>query len=311
MKLNNTFLLIVLAIITLIAIGLAIWLPSRTKVVNLDWNVYDQNDNFQLEVGENLEFRINDTTAFDEVKMLWEFGNGDSIVQMNKVNYSFKKKGNYLVTLTIDDILSIPKKLTIIEVTNNRAVDSIPKIYGVDKGRVNEQLVFLTNTPGITSWYWEFGETGTVDAFERQVTYSYKKPGTYIVKLMTDQSRFPVYHKIEIAPLFNPITAEPIDSLKIVGNDIKEKLQAIADANVKNQTLYYNSLRYIEREYKCKDEEMTFIINGGKYNDLYSYCQGLHYLDGKGSKTITINEVVVDTTRCIKEVHVTQNIRRK
>lgn len=133
MKLNNTFLLIVLAIITLIAIGLAIWLPSRTKVVNLDWNVYDQNDNFQLEVGENLEFRINDTTAFDEVKMLWEFGNGDSIVQMNKVNYSFKKKGNYLVTLTIDDILSIPKKLTIIEVTNNRAVDSIPKIYGVDK----------------------------------------------------------------------------------------------------------------------------------------------------------------------------------
>lgn len=52
MKLNNTFLLIVLAIITLIAIGLAIWLPSRTKVVNLDWNVYDQNDNFQLEVGK-------------------------------------------------------------------------------------------------------------------------------------------------------------------------------------------------------------------------------------------------------------------
>jgi hypothetical protein len=310
MKLNKTILLIILAIITLTAVGLAIWYPSKTKMVNLGFSISDQNDNYQLETGENLEFRINDTTAFKNTKMLWEFGNGDTIVKANNVNYTYKKEGKYLVTLTIDNKFKVPRYIKVIGVHRNRAVDSVPKIHGVDKGYINEQMVFLTNTPGIKSWYWEFGETGTVDAYESQVIYTYKKPGTYIVKLRTDQSRFPVYHKVKILPLFNPITTEPIDSLKIVANDIKEKLQAIADASVRNTKTYYRNLRHIERQYKCKEGEMTIIVNG-KYNDLYSYCQGLHYLNGKGSKTITINEVVIDTIRCIEVVNVTQNIIKK
>ncbi|MGB1283296.1 MAG: PKD domain-containing protein [Polaribacter sp.] len=300
-----------MTIITLIAIALAIWLPSKKKFVNLDILISDQNNNFQLEKGERLEFRINDTLAFKKAKMLWEFGNGDSIVKNNIVNYRYNAKGKYLVTLTINDKFEVSNYIEIIEPNRNTARDSVPTIHGVDKGYVNEQLVFLTNTPGIKSWYWEFGETGTVDAYESQVIYTYKKPGIYMVKLKTDQSRFPVYHRIEILPLFNPITTEPIDSLKIVANDIKKRLQAIADASVKSTKIYYKNLKHIEQNYKCKDDEMVMIVNGSKYNDLYSYCQGLHYLDGRGSKTIVINEVVVDTVRCIKEVTITQNIIKK
>ncbi|OEK09813.1 hypothetical protein A8C32_09895 [Flavivirga aquatica] len=311
MRLNKTFLFAVLAILVLTAIVLAIWLPSKTKVINLDFLISDQNNNFQLEEGENLEFRISDTTAFENAKMLWEFGNGDSIVKSNKVNYRYKKKGKYLVTLKIDDKFEVPKYIDVIGVNRNRAIDSVPKIHAVERGYVNEQLVFLTNTPGIKTWYWEFGETGTVDAYESQVVYTYKKPGHYVVKLKTDQSRFAVYHKIEILPLFNPITTEPTDSLQIVANDIKTRLQAIADASVRSSNTYYKNLRHIEKQYKCEDEEMVIVVNGDKYNDLYSYCQGLHYLDGKGSKTILINEVVVDTIRCIKKVNVTQNIIKK
>lgn len=311
MRLNKTFLFIVLAIITLTAIALAIWLPSKTKIVNLDILISDQNNNFQLERGEKLEFRINDTIVFKKAKMLWEFGNGDSIVKNNAVNYRYKTKGKYLVTLTIDEKFEVSKYIEVIGRNINSARDSVPQIHGVDKGYVNEQLVFLTNTPGIKSWYWEFGETGTVDGYESQVIYTYKKPGIYMVKLKTDQSRFPVYHKIEILPLFNPITTEPIDSLTIAGNDIKKHLQAIADASVKSTRIYHTNLKYIEQKYKCKDEEMVMIVNGSKYNDLYSYCQGLHYLDGKGAKTIVINDVVVDTIRCIKEVAITQNIIKK
>jgi hypothetical protein len=243
--------------------------------------------------------------------MLWEFGNGDSIVKSNFADYTYKKEGKYLVTLTIDNQYEVPKYIKVIGTNKYRAKDSIPKIHGPDKGYVNEQLVFLTNTPGIKSWYWEFGETGTVDAYESQVVYSYKKPGMYLVTLKTDQNRFSVYHKIEILPLFNPITTEPIDSLKIVGNDIKKHLQAIADASVKNTKAFYENLKHIEKRYKCEDDEMVFVVNGDKYNDLYSYCQGLHFLDGKGSKTIAINDVVVDTIRCIKKVDVTQNIIKK
>lgn len=311
MRINKTFVFIVLGVLTLIVIFLAIWYPSKTKIVNLDFYIHDKNNNFQLEEREPLEFIINDTTAFKKSKMLWEFGNGDSIVKTNKVKYTYKKKGRYLVTLKIDGIHEVPKYIDVIGVNNYRAKDSVPTIHGPDRGYVKQQLVFLTNTPGIKSWYWEFGETGTVDAYEEQVIYTFKKEGTYLVKLKTDQARFPVYHKIEILPLFNAITTEPIDSLKIVGDDIKKHLQAIADANVKNTSTYYRNLRSIERKYKCRDDEMTIVVNGDKYNDLYSYCQGLHHLNGKGSKSILISEVVVDTIRCITKIDVTQNILKK
>ncbi len=311
MRFNNKLTFALLVIVTLTAVVLAIWLPSNTKIVNLDIYISDENNNFQYETGEKLKFRVSDTSIFKNKKMLWEFGNGDSISQANKVNYTFTKAGKYLVTLKIDKFNEIPKYIDIVDVKRNSALDSVPFIHGVDKGYAGERLVFFTNTPGIKTWYWEFGETGNVDAYEEKVTYTYKKEGTYLVKLNTDQSRFPVYHKIEILPLFNPITTEPIDSLKIVAEDIRKNLQAIADANLRNTKRFYKSLRHIERNYKCKDDQMVVVVNGDRYNDLYSYCQGLHYLDGKGSKSITINEVVVDTTRCITKVEVTQNIIKK
>lgn len=311
MKLNKTVIFISLVIISLATLIFAIWLPSRTTLVNFDVTISDENDNYQLEVGEELHFKINDSTTFKDPKMFWEFGNGDSITQKNSVVYNYQKKGEYLVTLTINDKFEIPKKIKVIDVIKNKAIDSVPKIHGVDKAYINEELVFLTTTPGIKSWYWEFGETGTVDAYEKQVIYTYKKPGIYNVILKTNQSRFPVYHRIEILALFDPITTESIDSLNIVALDIKKHLQSIADASVNNTNQFYKNLRYIENKYNCENEEMVMIINGTKYNDLFSYCQGLHYLSGKGSKTINIDEVVVDTIRCIQKVQINQSIIKK
>lgn len=309
MRNNKIFIIAILAILTLTFVFLAIWLPSKTRFLDVDFDIYDQNNNFQLEQNEELEFIINDTTAFRKSKMLWQFGNGDSILKINKVKYSYNKPGKYLVTLKLDDYTEIAKYIDIISEVKNKAIDSVPKIHGVKKAYVNQQIVFLTTTPGIQSWYWEFGETGTVDAYEKQVVYTYKTPGTYMVKLRTDQSSFPVYHKIEVLPLFNPVTTEPVDSLKIVANDIKERFQSIANASVKNTKVYYNNLRHIETNYKCEGKEMVIVINNDKYNDLYSYCQGLHYLEGKGARSVLINEVTVDTIKCITRINVTQNYK--
>ena len=110
------------------------------------------------------------------------------------MSYTYNKAGKYLITLTVEDKFEIPKYIEIVEVKRNTARDSIPTIHGVNQAHVDEELVFFTNTPGIDAWYWEFGETGMVDAYESQVIYAYKEPGTYLVKLRTDQSRYPVYH---------------------------------------------------------------------------------------------------------------------
>lgn len=309
MKSTNRRRIIFFSLIALV-IGIiltAILLPFRPNAADLDFTIADTNGNYQFEVNEKLDFLLNDTVAYKDRKMVWEFGNGDSIVKARNVNYTYRQPGKYLVTLTLDRQFKFPKYIDVIQVAQNKAIDSVPVIYGVDQGYVNEQLVFSCISPGVTSWYWEFGETGTIDAYERQVIYTYKNPGSYTVKLKTNQSRYPVYHKIEVLPMFQKLTSEPIDSISIVQNDIREKLQAIANAGVRNKPVFYKNLRHIERNYKC-DEDIVVVVNGSLYNDLISYCQGLHFLEGRGSKSIEISQVKVDTIHCIKKIEVLQSV---
>lgn len=310
MKSNRVLVLIILLLLAILAIILAFWMPFKTKMVNLDFAIHDTNNNFKFELGETLHFIPNDTNALAGRKVLWQFGNGDSIVQKKMARYQYQKAGKYLVTMVVDKHFKVPKYIDVIGIHRNTAYDSIPKIYGPDKGYVNEQLVFLTNTPGISSWQWEFGETNTPDAYEQQVVYTYKKPGTYHVKLTTNQNKYPIYHRIEIESMFEHVVLEPIDSIGIVEKDIQERFQAIADASLDNTNAYYKNVKYLKATYQCNNE-LVILVNGSKYNDLYSYCQGLHHLSGRGSKSIVINEVQVDTIRCIPKISVTQSMKQE
>lgn len=328
MKPTRIITLSVLLGCTLIALLIAIFIPFRTNLANLDFSISDHNGNLQFEVGENLYFKVNDVDAFTNRELLWEFGDGGQ----NRISaeetlgdggpnteYRFETQGRYLITLTVDNKFEVPKYIDVVSTQTQNALDSIPKIYGVNEGFVDEQLVFSAHSPGATNYEWSFGESGTIDANERQVIYTYKNPGTYRVTLRTNKSKYPVTHIIEVSPLFSII--EEQDCAKKAAEDIKKHFQAIADAKVWDQATVKLNLRHIENTYHKECElsdrhDIVVIINGKKYNDLYSYSQGLHYLEGKGSSTIDINEVRVETAvdsanmklcNCVKRIEVMQS----
>ncbi len=314
MKFNKRILILILfAILILVALILAIRMPFKSTISNLDFSIEDFNKNYNYEVDEKLEFLVNNSKEYRNRKMIWHLGNGDTLMRTQDINYSYKKKGKYMVTLEVDSKYKVSKVIEVISLPKKKAIDSIPKIYGIDLGYVGEELVFSSYSPGVSSWFWEFGESGTVDAYEGQVVYVYKNEGIYNVRLKTNTSKYPVYHQIKILPLFEPIEESGrLDSLSLAQEDIKIKLQTIADASTKNTKAYRNSLKHIENRYTCsKAEEVVVVINGARYNDLYSYCQGLHFLEGKGVKTVVINEVAIDTFNCLKKIEVTQSIINK
>lgn len=313
MRFNKKIILIILAAAILIALLIAIWMPVKTTIGSLDFYIHDSNENYHYEVNEKLEFFISDSAAYKDRNMVWYMGNGDTLMRTKDINYVYKQKGKYMVTLEVDDKYKISKYIEVISVPKRRAIDSIPKIHGVDVGYVGEELVFSSYGPGVDTWFWEFGETGTVDAYEGQVVYVYKNEGIYNVKLKTNTAKYPVYHRIKILPLFEAIEeSERLDSLSLAQQDIKDRLQAIADASIRNKRDYYSSLRHIENRYTCnKADQVVVVVNGSKYNDLYSYCQGLHHLEGRGKKTVVINEVAIDTFNCLKKIEVTQSIINK
>ncbi len=302
--------IIILALLVLSGIVVAIFLPFNSNLNDVGFYVTDENNNYHYETGEVLTFNINDPHLVEDRHLIWHLGNGDTLYRKENVQYTYKKEGQYLITLTdIEKKISASQYIKVISGKEYVAKDSIPKIHGVSEGYQGEELVFSAEGPGIDTWYWEFGETGTVDAYKQQIVYIYNTPGTYQVKLLTNTTEYPIYHTVNILPRFERIEeTAAVDSLSLAAEDIKEKLQAIANTKVKDKHLYHKNVNYIKDTYLCdRVEEVVIVVNGSKFNDFYSYCQGLHFLEGAKKNRLKIEQVTIDRFKCIEIINVTQN----
>lgn len=302
----------ILAPALIIAVLIAIWIPSSVDFGNVEFQIEDTNGDYQYDVDESLTFTLIDSSMRDR-SIVWYFGNGDSLVNEWTVDYTFEEKGKYMVTLVLDDKYEVNKFIDVVETDLKGPLDSLVEISGPELGYVGEELIFSSYGPGLESWFWEFGETGYVDAYEGQVVYVYRDTGTYTVRLKTNISEYPVDHKIKVLSLFEAIDeSDPVDSLQLIHNDIRKRLQSIADGRIDDKSSFYDNIKYLERVYTCGNgERVVIVVNGEKYNDLYSYCQGLHSLEGRGKRTLKIEEIVKVTkgsNGCVDKIEVTQTV---
>ena len=306
---RRTIRIIISGLAAIAVIFLFLFLPSKSHLADVDFYIYDTNNNFQYEVNERLMLSVSDTAAIRGKQLKWEMGNGDTLMRNAYVSYTYRKPGKYLITLNIDKTHSVNKYIKIISGMEHAAIDSIPRINGVSEGYQGEELVFSAQGDGIDTWLWEFGESGTVDAYEQQVVYSYDFPGEYTILLQTNTTKYPVEHRIRILPRFEKAEElVTVDSLSMAQEDIKKHLQAIADSEVSQRAVYYEHTNYIRKKYFCTDaEQVVVIINDEKYNDFNGYCQGLHFLESNRKRRVSIDEVKINDFKCVKSIHVAQS----
>lgn len=308
MNIKNKTVVIIFLCIAVILVIVALLYPFNRKLSNLDFSIVEENDNHQYELNEKLSFKINDSTLLSDRRAVWYFGNGDSIVSTKNIDYIYKKAGKYLVTLRIDNKFDFAKQINIVNGRVLTAKDSIPKIFCSEFGYVGEEIVFTGYSPSSNNWYWEFGETGTIDSYEKQAIYVFTNPGVYTVKLETDKTKYPITKEIEIFQLYEPFKEpEIVDSAGIVQEDIKKRLQIIANLSARDTRAYKDQVNYLKHKYICNDlSDVVVVVNEEKYNDFLSYCQGLHYLDGNAT---IIQEVKLDTIKCFKQINITQKTK--
>ena len=305
---RQKILLAIISFLAIVSLLVLLFLPSRTDSKSVDFYIHDSDGNNQLEVNEIIKFSVNDSSSLGEKVVLWKMGNGDSIVGHPNIQYRYPKAGKYLVTLQIDGKRIIEKSILVIAVKEKIEVDSVPKINGVSQGYEGEALVFSAEGHGVDTWYWEFGESGTVDAFDRQVVYKYDKPGKYIIRLKTNTTSKPVEHEITILPKVEDIMEQAqVDTLALIQNDIKRHLQAIANAKVSDRSAYYIHMNYIKNTYFHNDADQVMVeVNGNRFNVFPDYCQSLHFLESNRNKRIFIEDVKIDDKDRITKIQVTQ-----
>jgi PKD repeat protein len=228
---------------------------------------------------------------------LWEFGNG-TVSREKKGEYTYPESGMYQIRLTVNN--SYQKEFMInVRPPVRLDMDSLIKIDAPQIAVQNEYITF--KGIGLSKqWRWSFGETGIIDSRDQTAMYAYGLPGIYEVELTTEDTKYPIKHSITIYPEYTE--EDSLDVLTLVGNDIREKLQAIVDGRPFNPN--YN---YVMTKYLCNNPDVLVMINNDKRNDFYSYCQGLKIL---GRKITTIIEVIVvpeeARPQCVQKLHVTQ-----
>jgi PKD repeat protein len=244
--------------------------------------------------GENISYIDSTYNAND---WLWEFGNGD-VSRDKKGEYRYPASGMYQVRLTVNS--SYQKEFVVnVRPPVRLNADSLIKIDAPRIAIQNEYVTF--RGIGLSrQWRWSFGETGIIDSREQTAIYAYRLPGIYEVEATTEDTKYPVKHIIEIYPEY--MEEDSTDVLTMVGNDIREKLQAIVDGKPFNPN--YN---HIMTKYLCNNPHVLVMVNNDKRNDFYSYCQGLKII---GRKITTIVEVIVvpeeTKPQCVQKLHVTQ-----
>lgn len=273
-KFNNTMALILLAIIggsVLIVIVLFNSFGSSFDVrAGLSKNT--------LLVGE--EFRYIDSTR-QASSWLWEFGNGEAS-DKPQGRYRYDKAGSYKIRLRVNDE---SEKIFSVTVRNgNEGQDSHLVRIDAPESAMQGELIVFRGLGGDKQWRWEFGESGMVDAREKDAIYKYNRPGVYDVKLYTENTKYPVSHRIKIFPQYSG--SDSTDVMSVIGADIREKLQNIADRKPFNTN--YN---YIVNRYLGSNQRTEVVINNAKYNDIYSYCQGLRMA---AKNSVVIDQVIVE-----------------
>jgi hypothetical protein len=228
----------------------------------------------EIFLNENLVFSDNTANAKSWV---WEFGNGDKSSLQNG-SYKFKRPGDYIVRITVDGTLKQQFPVNVKD-TIAQAVDTLMTINGPTQGIVNEQIR-LEAQGNARIYEWSFGETGRVDVKGATALYTYHNAGTYFIKLSTDKSKHPIYHRMLISNPDSTVNAivTPGEGERKVVDDIRAHLQAIANGADFNTNYYY-----LVNKYFCGDEKVTVNLetNGdSKQTDFYSYCMRLTFGGG-------------------------------
>jgi hypothetical protein len=220
---------------------------------------------------------------------LWEFGDGGKSIMSRSGCYRPKKIGLQLIKLTVDGKFTKQWMINVRQRVTNKSQTVIT--IDAPLTAMQGEYVTFTGNGNAKEWKWMLGETGKVDSHDRVAIYAYSKPGKYEIQLSTETTEYPIRQTIEVAPNtipdLNPDANGAAVRLKI-GNDICERLQAIADGKSFN-----NNYNYILYRYLGKNPNFPVIVNNAKQgNSFWSYCQGLRIMDSKGAK---IRSVIIGT----------------
>ena len=123
-----------------------------------------------------------DQSLYNPTSWSWDFGDNSGLSTLQNPFYTYSASGTYTVTLIATNPYgsdTITQQITI----NSLSADFTVSSNTVDIG---ENVIFTDNSPGATTWDWDFGDG--FSSSSQNTFHDYVLPGTYTVVLTVTNS---------------------------------------------------------------------------------------------------------------------------
>ena len=114
-------------------------------------------------------------STINATSRLWDFGDSTETTTDRFPTHRYRRPGRYIVSLTVNKCC---RDVQEIEIKPRPSTQMLAQIQGpTGQVTVGDRVPFMEKTDGATAWEWTFGESGKVDARDRQVTYAFQSAG--------------------------------------------------------------------------------------------------------------------------------------
>ncbi|WP_026449509.1 PKD domain-containing protein [Aequorivita capsosiphonis] len=269
----------------------------------------------KYKVGELIRFT--DYTEGAE-KWKWDFNDSTELRTERNPYHTFSKPGKYDIRLTVNKGCEVTKTITIEEKEFVLDSTKLPIFEIPTQTMVGQEIKVEDNTPRANTWEWRFGETATVNSYEKEAKYTYKESGLKTISLVINgELKHIGKQKIKVLP--QPKKKEDIGFVKSndeldsdikmspdIGVDDKDEKKIEKAPYIGPKEFGAKLVKVADKKenfqifapYMCNNLKMSVVVNKKK-QDFDVFCQKIR------GRTITVKDVEIvrdKETNCITNV---------
>ncbi|WP_298320647.1 PKD domain-containing protein [uncultured Aquimarina sp.] len=268
------------------------------------------------------EARVDESIEFEDktigaLEWKWDFGDSTATDTRRKLFHTYKKPGEYTVSLIVNG--KCPKIQTITVLEKEEVLDPLKKAKFkilTPKIRVGEKLKVQDNTLDATSWEWNFEDAIGGNSKEQNPEYVYNTEGKKTITLIPNgELKYATKQTIEVLPkkdvpvrrdetVVREISTIPVDPIGEGSIDVdpKDEFKApfINEKSFKAKLILVSTKKASVNDFKdylCGNLDLPIIVNR-KRTTFIEFCEKIK---GKGIKIKEL-ELTREDNNCIKNI---------
>ncbi|WP_298538655.1 PKD domain-containing protein [uncultured Aquimarina sp.] len=268
------------------------------------------------------EARVDESIEFEDktigaLEWKWDFGDSTATDTRRKLFHTYKKPGEYTISLIVNG--KCPKIQTITILEKEEVLDPLKKAKFkilTPKIRVGEKLKVQDNTLDATSWEWNFEDAVGGNSKEQNPEYVYSTEGKKTITLIPNgELKYATKQTIEVLPkkvdrvrrdetVVREISTIPVDPIgdSSIDVDPKDEFKApfINEKSFKAKLILVSAKKASVndfKEYLCRNLDLPIIVNR-KRTTFIEFCEKIK---GKGIKIKEL-ELTREDNNCIKNI---------